>query len=169
MIRWPFFDPGPMRELLDAMSQDPRRYVHSERGVPMPVNVYQEPDALVIEALIPGAGPEDVEIHSGEGMLTIRATSQIADREYMHQEIRPTQWHRQLALPADLKFDEAQASSENGVLVIRIPKPQPRQPEKIRIQVTRKDEPAAGPTIEAKPGSFKEVKPKGGRRKPADA
>jgi HSP20 family protein len=157
VIRWPFFEPSPVRELLEALGHESRRLAGSERGLPMPVNVYQEPDAMVIEALIPGVGPDDVEIQSGDGMLTIRAVSRVEDREYVHQEIRPTQWHRQLALPADLKFDAATADADNGVLIIRIPKPKPRQPEKIRIQVTRKAE-GEPQTIEAKPGSYREVK-----------
>ncbi len=62
----------------------------------------------------------------------------------------PSEWVRQLALPSDLRFGDASAQTENGILTIRIPKRRQRAPEKIRIQVTRTD--AGGWTIDASPG-----------------
>lgn len=167
MVRWPFFEPSPIRDILEALVDEERRRSGGGRrgsagqGRPMPVNVYQEPDAMVVEAMIPGAGPDDVDIQSGDGMLTIRARSRVADREYAHQEIQPTEWLRQLALPADLKYEQAEAGAENGILTIRIPKATPRAPEKIRIQVTRKGPQGPASTIDAKPGEgYSEIKPK---------
>ncbi len=166
MVRWPFFEPSPMRDVLEALLQDERRRGPAPRGrrgetrgEPMPVNVHQEADAMVVQAMIPGALPDDVEIQCSDGVLTIRARTRVAEREYVHQEIGPTEWFRQLALPADLRYEEAQADADNGILTIRIPRAKPQAPEKIRIQVTRRD---TGPaTIEAEPGKgYSEVKPK---------
>ncbi len=174
MVRWPFFEPSPIRDILEALIDEDRRRSAAGRraagrgqaqGRPMPVNVHQDADAMVVEAMIPGAGPDDVDIQCGDGMLTIRARTGVADREYLHQEIQPTEWMRQLALPADLKYEQAQADSENGILTIRIPKARPRAPEKIRIQVSRKGPEST--TIDAEPGEgYSEVKPK---RRPRSA
>jgi HSP20 family protein len=167
MVRWPFFEPSPMRDLLEAFLQDDRRRVATSRttaggqalGQPMPVNVHQDSEAMIVEAMIPGAGPDDIDIQCAEGLLTIRARMPVADHDYVHQEIQPTDWFRQLALPAELKYEQAEADATNGMLTIRIPKTRPRTPEKIRIQVSRKgSEPA---TIDAQPGEgYSEVKPK---------
>ena len=163
MIRWPFYETSPLRQMLDSLLQEERR--RTGRGEPMPVNVYEEGGAVVVEAALPGVRPEDVDVQCGEGMLTIRAQSRVSDREYLHQEIAPTEWQRQLALPADCRFDAAEADAENGILRIRIPKATPKAPETIRIHVARR----GGETIEAEPGTgFSEVKPKrrpGGREK----
>ncbi len=104
----------------------------------MPMNVYEEGDALVIEAILPGVGPDDVELSCVDGVLTIRARSRIAEREYLHQEIRGVEYLRRIALPSDCRFEQAEANAEHGLVTIRVPKVRPKAPEKIRIQVTRK-------------------------------
>lgn len=166
MVRWPFFEPSPLRDLVESLLQEERRRRSGERGEPMPVNVYEESQALVVEAALPGVDPDDVEIQFGDGVLTIRARAKVADRSYVHQEIHAVEWVRQLALPADVKAEEAAASFENGMLAVRIPKSRPRTPDKIRIQVTRKGGPEQ--TIEAKRGSgYSEVKTQRAPRKKA--
>jgi HSP20 family protein len=164
MIRWPYFESNPLRPLLDQLLNEERqRSSGGRRGEPMPVNVYETDGNLVIEAAVPGVGPEDVDIQCSDGVLTILARSVVPDREFLHQEIRPVEYVRQLALPADCRFEEAKAEAENGILTIRIPQARPRAPEKIRIQVARRGGEAKtinAKTIDAKPGSYTEVKPK---------
>ena len=160
-----------MRDLLEAFLQDDRRRTATSRattgqglGQPMPVNVYQDSDSMIVRAMIPGAGPDDIDIQCAEGLLTIRARTRVDDHDYVHQEIQATDWFRQLALPAELKYEQAEADASNGMLTIRIPKTRPRTPEKIRIQVSRKGSESA--TIDAEPGEgYSEVKPK---RRPSD-
>ena len=171
MVRWPFFEPSPLRDILEALVDEDRQRGGRAtgrpqgQGRPMPVNVYQDADAMVVEAMIPGAGPDDVDVQCADGLLTIRARTRVGDHDYVHQEIQPTEWMRQLALPADLKYEQAEADAENGILTIRIPKARPQAPEKIRIQVTRRSPEST--TIEAQPGEgYSEVKPK---RRPRSA
>jgi HSP20 family protein len=126
-----------MREALEQLMNEPRQ--RSTGPVPMPMNVYEDGDSLVIEASLPGVSPDDVELSCLEGVLTVRARSRVAEREYLHQEIRGVEYLRRISLPPDCRFDQAEASAGHGVIVVRIPKIRPRAPEKIRIQITRKD------------------------------
>src|SRR5438477_237213 len=103
MIRWPYFESSPLRPLLEQLLSEERQRGGGPRGEPMPVNVYETDDGVVIDAAVPGAGPDDVDIQCAEGVLTIRARSQVPEREFMHQEIRPVEYLRQLALPADCR------------------------------------------------------------------
>src|SRR5262249_50885747 len=106
--------------------------------VPMPMNVYEDGDALVIEAILPGVSPDDVELSSVDGVLTISARSRVAEREYLHQEVRDVEYLRRISLPADARVDQAEANAEHGVVTLRVPKVRPKAPEKIRIQINRK-------------------------------
>jgi HSP20 family protein len=138
MTGWRVFDPwpSPMREALEQLMNEPRQ--RASGPVPMPMNVFEDGDALVVVASLPGVGPDDVELSCVDGVLTIRARSRVAEREYLHQEIRDVEYLRRISLPPDCRFDKAQADAEHGLVIIRVPKIRPKAPETIRIQVTRK-------------------------------
>lgn len=167
MIRWRFNEPGPLSDFLEEFLRESARRRESPRGEPMPINVYDDDGGLVIEALLPGVRPEDVDLGCTEGVLTISAQLEVADRDFEHQEFRATHFYRQLALPPDSRFEDASATSEAGVLTIRIPKRQPQHPQRIRIEVARK--PGPEPTIDARPGTdYEEVqRPRRAPRKKA--
>ena len=116
---------------------EPRQ--RSAGPAPMPMNVYEDVDALVVEASLPGVSPDDVELSCLDSVLTIRARSRVAEREYLHQEISSVEYLRRISLPPDCRFDQAEASAEHGLIIVRVPKNRPRAPEKIRIQITRKE------------------------------
>ncbi len=157
MIRWRLYDNNPMRDMLEQMlqaaSQSPQR---QGRGEPMPINVHQTDSEVFIEAALPGVLPDAIDINCHDGVLTLRAKAEVAEREYFHQEIRGIEYLRQVMLPVECRFEAAQASFEHGLLEIRIPKQQPKTPEKIHIQVNR----TAGPTtIDAAKGvGYSEVR-----------
>ena len=163
MIGWRMYDQSPLREALEQLlqMQEARgRWRESQRGDPMPINVYDDGTDLVIEALLPGVRPEDVDLGFTDNLLTIEAELSVPEREYQHQEIRPTRFHRELMLPQDSHADQATATSESGVLTIRVPKARPTHPERIRIEVVRK--PGAGEAIEAE---YEVKKPRRSNRK----
>jgi len=157
MIGWRFYESNPLRDALEQMAAERRR--RSGRGEPMPINVYEESGAVVVEAALPAVTAERVDLSCSEGLLTIRARAEIPERDYVHQELGTVDYLRQVVLPGDCRFDEADASFDSGILTIRIPKVKPKAPETIRIQVTRRD---TGQTLEAHPGSgYSEVKSPG--------
>ncbi|HZU15772.1 MAG TPA: Hsp20/alpha crystallin family protein, partial [Candidatus Dormibacteraeota bacterium] len=72
MIGWRPYDPwpSPVREMLDQFF---REVGVRDRGVSaVPINVYEEEEALVIEASMPGVRPEDIELSCADEVLTIR-------------------------------------------------------------------------------------------------
>jgi HSP20 family protein len=125
-----------MRDMLEQMIAERRR---GGGGDWMPVNVFEEADAVIVEASMPRVRPEDVTLDCTDNVLTIRGRAQIPNREYLHQEMQSAEYHRQIALPGECRFEDAAAAVEDGVLTVRVPKSRPRAPEKIRIQVNRKE------------------------------
>jgi HSP20 family protein len=161
MIRWRFYDPNPLRDMLDQMFQESRRTMRETRGEPMPVNVHETADAVIVEAVLPGVKPDEIDVQTGEGVLTISARHSVEEKDYFHQEFRTVEFHRQLVLPADVKYDAASADLEHGLLTIRIPKVKAKPPEKIRVQVSRKNNAGSATPIEATRGEGYEELPIG--------
>ena len=106
-------------------------------GPALPLDVVATPDALIVEASLPGMKPDDVEITVEDGTLTItgRTADERAaeDGSYLVQEIRRGRFSRTVTLPNGLEPDKAVATFEHGLLTLRIPKAEQMKPRQIRI------------------------------------
>jgi HSP20 family protein len=104
----------------------------------LPLDVFETPQALVIEAALPGVKPEEVEISVSGDVLTLTAGSESTDEAdqdgYRWREVRRGRMSRSVALPQGVAAEQATAVFENGLLRLSIPKAQPA--EAIRIPVT---------------------------------
>jgi HSP20 family protein len=109
-------------------------------GYSIPLDVTNGPDALMIEASLPGFKPEDVDITIENGTLSIQAAAGSEkterDGETLMQEIRRGTVSRAIALPTGVEPDKATATFEHGVLKLQIPKAEAVKPRQIRISPT---------------------------------
>lgn len=82
-------------------------------------------EAFVIEADLPGIPKESIDIQYDDGKLTIRVQhEQVEDNnqgKYLHKERRRVSMERSLYLK-DIESEQIDASLNNGVLTIRLPK-----------------------------------------------
>ena len=101
------------------------------------VDVHETPEDVVVTAALPGIKPEEVEITLTGQMLTLRgefkAAENVEEGRYLFQERRYGTFHRQIQLPIRVQGDHAQASFDNGLLTLRIPKADEVKPRQIQI------------------------------------
>ncbi len=101
------------------------------------IDVHDTPDEVVVTAALPGIKPEDVEITMTGQTLTLRgefkADESVEQGRYLVQERRYGTFHRQIELPVRVQGDRADASFENGLLTLRIPKAEEVKPRQIQI------------------------------------
>jgi HSP20 family protein len=124
-----------MDRLFEESFVNPRTWQFGE-GQLVPVDVYQTVDTVVIEAVLPGVKPEEVDITVEGNALTITGdtSSMIPAREgLLLQEIRRGRFVRTLNLPEGLEADKATATFEDGILTLRIPKAEQVKPKQIKI------------------------------------
>lgn len=144
MIRWePFPELMSLRQAMDRLFEDsfirPSRLVSllGETLTPA-IDMYQTPSEVVVKANLPGVKPEEVDIHITGDTLTIkgeRKTEEEIKREnYLYQEHRYGAFSRSVSLPAGLNTDKAQASLENGILTLTIPKAEEAKPKVIKVK-----------------------------------
>jgi len=103
----------------------------------MAIDVWQDDKGYVVQAAVPGAKPEDVEITVEEDVLRIRGESkqeqEVKEDQYLRREIRWGAFQRSLRLPPDVDRDRISAEFQNGILTVRLPRKEETKPRTIRI------------------------------------
>jgi HSP20 family protein len=137
----PFGEMLTLRQAMDRLFDEdfrPSRWLSGGLDGPaLPLDVTTTTDALTIEAALPGIKPEDVDITVENGTVTISgrtADERKADEgSYVVQEIRRGSFSRSVTLPNGLEPDKANATFENGILRLEIPKAEQVKPRQIKI------------------------------------
>jgi HSP20 family protein len=100
-----------------------------------PVDIEEQDNAYVIEAEVPGVDKKDVNIELVSNELMV--TGEIKEREregvLRKRTRRLGRFEYRVRLPEQVEGDNVEASLEDGVLTVRVPKVQ--QSERRRIQV----------------------------------
>jgi HSP20 family protein len=134
-----------LRQAMDRLFEDsfvrPRTFGFGDDAVGrLPLDITNAPDALIVDAALPGIRPEDVDITVEDGTLSISAEShseqQRKDGEALLSEIRHGSFSRTVTLPTGLEPDKATATFEHGVLHLTIPRSEAVKPRQIRISPT---------------------------------
>ena len=146
--RWqPFSELMSLRQAMDKLFEDsfvrPSRALYALGEVAVPaLDIYQTPNEVVVKATLPGVKPEDVSIDITGETLTIRGESkaeqEIKKEDYLYQERRYGSFSRSVALPSGLKPDKAEATIEDGVLTLTIPKAEEVKPKAIKVKAKEK-------------------------------
>ncbi|MFZ5623115.1 MAG: Hsp20/alpha crystallin family protein [Gemmatimonadota bacterium] len=107
-----------------------------------PVDVFEDKERIKIVAELPGVGPDDVKLSLENNTLTIRGEKkQVAEEstERVHRYERTYgAFERSFTLPTTVDAEKIQASYENGVLTVILPKAERARPREIAINVARK-------------------------------
>jgi HSP20 family protein len=92
----------------------------------MPVNIYQEGDRLMVAALLPGMEPPSIRVEVRGRSLTIygqrRGPGQDRTQQHLLFEWTAGPYRRTLDLPAWVDVQKANATYDNGVLVLILPR-----------------------------------------------
>ena len=146
LIKWqPMSDMMSLRDAMDRLFED--SFV-TRRGFParwfgdtLAIDVLETNDSLVIKSSLPGVKPEDIDITVTGEVLTIkgetRSEDKVEDANYLRQERRYGAFLRSVQLPGNLRSDKAEASFENGVLTLTIPKADEAKPKTIKVQAKK--------------------------------
>ena len=107
---------------------------------PMPTDVVETQDELRFTIELPGLRPEDIDLTVENGVLTITGEKKMERREgesednYRLLERRYGRYTRSFRLPPTADSNRIQASFENGVLQVRLPRIEEAKPRRIQIQ-----------------------------------
>jgi HSP20 family protein len=131
----------PLLAELDAMTDGFERMFGlraapgGNRGFLPPVDIWEDEHDVVIDLDVPGCDPDNLSAESVDGQLVVtgeRTVSNGAQRRY-----RSERWQgrfvRSFTLPQNVDGDSIKADYVEGVLTIRLPKPEEAKPKRISI------------------------------------
>jgi HSP20 family protein len=143
IIRWdPFDEIMSMRESMDRLFEDffSRRPRQSGPLVWQPAVEIAETDTeVVVKAELPGIDPKHVEVNVTGDTLTIKGEAKAEQEEkrrnYYRRELRYGAFQRAIALPIEVKGDEAKATFRHGILEVKVPKAERVRPKSVKVEV----------------------------------
>ncbi|MBL8133656.1 MAG: Hsp20/alpha crystallin family protein [Anaerolineae bacterium] len=149
LVRWNPYDPfdemdQTMNRMMERMRSMMRLPGNGETGHldanSLAVDMTSDEHNIIVHTAIPGFKEDEVSIDVRGNVLTITAESkhesEREDKEaHWHiREMRYGRFARSLTLPDEVKADKAEASLENGVLTVTLPKQKESHAQKIAVK-----------------------------------
>ena len=126
MSRW-------MNGLLDGPGRATQNWVPS-------LDVWETDSEVVYAFDLPGIPQDKISIETKEDTLTVSAErerrEEAADEGFYRFERRYGTFARAVGLPQGVDQDQISASYDNGVLEVRVPKPEEEKPRRIALSKT---------------------------------
>ena len=122
------------RHMLDEIMRDWDENYTTE--LTFPLDVVADNDAFTIKALLPGVSADDLDIQIVNEIVTLSGelkTEREEGANYLLAEIPGGKFHRVITLPVPLNAANVEASLENGILTLVIPKAEEAKPRTIKV------------------------------------
>jgi len=110
---------------------------HIEEGQ-LSVDMYETDKEIIIEAMIAGVRPDDIQLNITRDQVTIRgkreSNTQVNENNYFIKELFWGAFARTVNLPHEIIIEEADAIEKHGLLIVRLPKLDKNRQSKIRVK-----------------------------------
>ncbi len=133
VVRWePFQDAASLQRLYHMFGSA------LERSWIPAVDIIDTSDAFLLKAELAGMKLEDVHIELEDDVLTISGERHQEERfeaeQYQSTEWRYGAFRRSITLPRSVKRDAIEATYEDGVVEVRVPKAAEVKPQQIEVK-----------------------------------
>jgi HSP20 family protein len=102
------------------------------------LDISERKDAYVVTVEVPGVKPEELDITLEDGLLTIQGerqfTQESSEQQWHRVERRYGSFRRSITLPSQVQAESIEASFDNGVLEVVVPKAEEAKPKKISVR-----------------------------------
>lgn len=111
---------------------------YEEEDGELSVDVYQTPNEIIVEAMLAGVKPEDLQISITRDMVTIKGrrdgNTQISEDDYFYRELYWGSFSRSILLPHEIEIENVEAVEKHGLLIIRLPKIDKARQAKVKVK-----------------------------------
>lgn len=102
-----------------------------------PIDIYETEEGLVLCADLPGVSSETLDLQIQDNKLTLfgRVTSSISENaELLHREYEEGDFLRSFILSDEVDYDRINATINNGVLKVELPRANKTEPRRIEVK-----------------------------------
>jgi HSP20 family protein len=147
--RWGITPWRPFRELEewerrfdDVLGRSLWRLPVEERGWMPAVDVFEKEDKFVVKAELPGMKEEDIDVSVVGDTLSIKGEkkteTEVKEEDYYRSERSYGSFYRSIPIPSNVDAGKIEASFEDGVLEVALPKSPKVKPKKIAVSAKKK-------------------------------
>ena len=134
---------APLDALLDVHRELDRVFEPDNMGTgwrPLATDVVETTDDVRVTMELPGIDPGEIDITVADNVLRISGEKRAVRNEegaYRLTERRYGRFERAFVLPRDVRSDAVDATYENGVLMVLLPKREEAKPRKVEVRGSR--------------------------------
>lgn len=143
-LRWvPSTSFGDLFQELDQFLQPLADVSRGSIGVHQPIDLYETDEAVVVQMAVPGVRAEDLDLSIEGRQVTIRGTlrdEEIEGRRYWLRSMPRGDFSRTVTVPSGIDADAIEASVDQGVLTLTMPKAPEAIARKIAVNGTGRPE-----------------------------
>ncbi|MCA9114743.1 MAG: Hsp20/alpha crystallin family protein [Planctomycetaceae bacterium] len=142
----PWFERSPLASLRQEMDELFSRFIGEDgesaagRLMAPSLDLSETDDEIEVRMDVPGFKPDEIDVALNRDLLTLSGEhseekeDKEEERRYHRIERRRGSFRRIVQLPASVQEDGIEASFEDGVLTIRMPKAEQSKPHRIPIK-----------------------------------
>jgi len=135
VVRWTPVNPVNLFNEFDRLFERPLASSASELSIAL--DVAESNDTYLVKATVPGINPDDLEITLEDDVLTLKGEilrdEEVEEAKYHVRERRYGSFSRSIRFPVAVNGDAVEATYNNGILSLSIPKAEAVKPKRIAI------------------------------------
>ena len=102
------------------------------------LDVYQTPTHIIVETMVAGVKPEDLEISIARNMVTIKGqreeTRTVDENNYFSKELYWGRFSRTISLPQEVEPEEVEATERHGLLTVKLQKVDKEKKNSVKVR-----------------------------------
>ncbi|MFA5931966.1 MAG: Hsp20/alpha crystallin family protein [Candidatus Paceibacterota bacterium] len=102
------------------------------------VDLYQTPTDIIVQTMVAGVKPEDLELSIARDIITIRGKREenrtIDEDNYFTKELYWGKFSRTISLPAEVEPEEVEATERHGLVTIKIKKVDKEKKNTVKVK-----------------------------------
>ncbi|MFZ2072219.1 MAG: Hsp20/alpha crystallin family protein [Minisyncoccia bacterium] len=102
------------------------------------VDVYQTPTEIIVQTMVAGVKPEDLELTISRDMINIRGkreeSRKVEEENYFSKELYWGIFSRTILLPQEIEPEETEATEKHGLLTIKLQKIDKEKKTSVKIK-----------------------------------